>query len=61
MANDPQTNNQGGMSSDGAMNAARQAAQSGQALSPQQPGESAEVYAQRQSAYNQAKAQGKQS
>lgn len=43
---------QGGVSTDAAQNAGKQAAQSGQGLAPQQPNESAEAYELRQAAYN---------
>jgi hypothetical protein len=51
---------QGGMSAEAAANAGRQAALSGQGLMPQQPDESADAYAQRQFAYNEAKKQQQQ-
>ena len=62
MASDPsvQQDYQGGMSSDAAANAGRQAAQNGLGLAPQQPNESAEVYQQRMNAYNEAKNNQKQ-
>ena len=50
-----QNDYQGGMSSDGAVNAGRQAAQNGLGLAPQQPNESLDIYNQRVAAYMQAK------
>ena len=48
-----------GISSDASANAGKQAAQNSQSLAPQQPNESAEAYAKRQNAYNQAKGEQK--
>jgi hypothetical protein len=50
-----QSDYQNGVSSEAAANAGTQAGQNGQPCAPQQPNESAEAFAQRQAAYEQAK------